>query len=125
MLGVPGTMISDRPLRIEYCPVISAARDGVQAGSTRNCVRRSPSRASWSMRGVGAAAQLAAAVGTHVAIADVVGKDEDDVGLRFLGGCRPGDGNPRGRAESDQALTQQARFRPGDFPPLVRAVLTR
>ena len=54
VLGLPGTMISDRPLRIEYCPVISAARDGVQAGSTRYCVRRRPSRASWSMRGVGA-----------------------------------------------------------------------
>ena len=34
--------------------VTSAARDGVQPGSTRYCVRRRPSRASWSMRGVGA-----------------------------------------------------------------------
>src|SRR6266481_5610169 len=34
--------------------VISAARDGVQPGSTRYCVKRRPSRASWSMRGVGA-----------------------------------------------------------------------
>ena len=50
----PGWMISDRPLRIEYCPVISAARDGVQAGSTRYCVSRNPSRANWSRRGVGA-----------------------------------------------------------------------
>ena len=46
--------MSDRPLRIEYCPVISAAREGVQAGSTRNWVSLGPSRASWSMRGVGA-----------------------------------------------------------------------
>ena len=50
---VPGTSTSDRPLRIEYCPVISAARDGVQAGSTRYCVSRRPSRASSSVRGVG------------------------------------------------------------------------
>ena len=54
VLGLPSMAISDRPLRIEYCPVINAARDGVQAGSTRNCVSRNPSRASWSMRGVGA-----------------------------------------------------------------------
>jgi hypothetical protein len=32
----PGAMTSDRPERIEYCPVMSAARVGVQAGSTRN-----------------------------------------------------------------------------------------
>lgn len=52
--GEPAMEISDRPLRIEYCPVISAARDGVRAGSTRNCVSRNPSRANWSRRGVGA-----------------------------------------------------------------------
>src|SRR5271167_1492441 len=54
VLSLPAMMISDRPLRIEYCPVISAARDGVQAGSTRNWVSRRPSFASWSIRGVGA-----------------------------------------------------------------------
>jgi hypothetical protein len=52
VLGLPSTAISDRPLRIEYWPVMSAARDGVQAGSTRNWVSRNPSRASWSRRGV-------------------------------------------------------------------------
>jgi len=39
---------------MEYRPVIKAARDGVQAGSTRNCVRRKLSEANPSMRGVGA-----------------------------------------------------------------------
>jgi len=52
--GEPSMAINDRPLRIEYCPVIRAARDGVQAGSTKNWVSRNPSPASWSIRGVGA-----------------------------------------------------------------------
>ena len=71
--------ISERPLRIEYWPVISAARDGVQAGSTRNWVSRSPSLASWSMRGVGAPRSFAAAVGAQVAVADVIGENENDI----------------------------------------------
>ena len=54
MFSVPGMMISESPLRIEYWPVISAARDGVQAGSTKYWVNRSPSWASSSIRGVGA-----------------------------------------------------------------------
>ena len=58
---------------------MSAARDGVQAGSTRYCVRRSPSLASWSMRGVGMPAHLARAVSADVAVADVVGQHDDDV----------------------------------------------
>ena len=61
--------ISERSLRIEYCPVISAARDGVQVGSTRNCLRVNPSRASWSMRGVGPPPQLAAAGPSKHAVA--------------------------------------------------------
>ena len=37
----------------EHFPSLVAARDGVQPGSTRNWVKRMPSLASWSMRGVG------------------------------------------------------------------------
>ena len=79
--GLPGTMIRDKPLRIEYCPVISAAREGVQAGLDQ-LLRQAQTlaRELVDTRGWGAAL-LAAAVGTHIAIADVVEKDEHDVGF--------------------------------------------
>ena len=90
MLGVLGTMTSDRPLRIEYCPVISAARDGVQAGSTINCVRAQSFARELVDARCRRAAQFAAAVGTQITVADVVGENEDDVGLGIRGlrgGC--------------------------------------
>ena len=48
------------------------------------------------------AAQLAAAVGTEVAVADVVGEDEDDVGFLGVGGLRDG-GYERQRARNAAA----------------------
>jgi hypothetical protein len=87
VLGLPSTAISDRPLRIEYCPVIYAARDGVQAGSTRNWVSRNPSRdlvEMWRRR----AAQFATTVCAQVAVSDIVGEDEYYVGLLVLSQCR-------------------------------------
>ena len=60
---------------------MSAARDGVQLDSTRKL------REAQALAGqlVGArrrvAAQFAAAVRAHIAVADVVGENEDDVGF--------------------------------------------
>lgn len=54
VFGVPGTITSERPERIEYLAFIVAARDGVQPGSTKNWVSRRPSLARLSILGVGA-----------------------------------------------------------------------
>ena len=119
---MPGTMISDRPSRIEYRPVISAARDGVQAGSTRNWVSRSPSLRELVDPRRWRSAQLAAAVRAKVAVADVVGKDEHDVGLHLRGDLsRSGvDQRPAARPHAVRAVPAMSRRRrlrpPSDRP---------
>jgi hypothetical protein len=45
-IGLPATAASDSPERMEYRPVINAAREGVHPGSTRNCVSLRLSAAS-------------------------------------------------------------------------------
>ena len=78
-------MTSERPLRMEYCPVISAARDGVQRGLDQKLRQPQPFFGELIDARRRRAAQFAAAVGSEVAVADIVGEDEDDVGL--AAGC--------------------------------------
>jgi hypothetical protein len=89
VLELPGTIISDRPLRIEYCLGHQRRARWCAAGFDQIPVRRSDPAGElvdiWRRR----ATQLAPAVGSEVAVADVVGEDEHDVGLlRLLRDCR-------------------------------------
>jgi hypothetical protein len=87
-LGLPATAISDSPERMEKRPVINAARDGVHPRLYQELRQPEAFRGelidAWRRR----AAQLAATIGADVPIADVVGEDEEDVGLLLLRGCR-------------------------------------
>ena len=74
VLGVPGRTRSERPLRIEYWPVISAARDGVHAGLDQVLRQSQPLASELVDARRRASSQLAAAVWAHVAVADVVGQ---------------------------------------------------
>jgi len=58
-----------------------AERLGVHCASTLKLVRRVPSAASRSMRGVGGASGDPAAVNPDLAVTEIVHQDEDDVGL--------------------------------------------
>ena len=100
---------SDRPLRIEYCPVISAARDGVQAGSTRYCVSRMPSLGELVDARRRRAAQFAAAVGAEVTVADIVG---DIVISNALGAVRGRAAGPRAGTTARLADPSGTRRRP-------------
>ena len=75
---------------MEYRPVINAAREGVHPGSTRNCVSRRLLGGELIDARRRRSAQLSTAVHPKVAEADVVSKDEENVGLLVCGLNRNG-----------------------------------